>query len=74
MKDIEVEHSCKIYLADGDHFQIGPDPDGLGLVHLSLIEFWGDEKVIKSISIPPDYVMAVAHALIDNARINGIIP
>ena len=54
-------------------YEIGDDPDGLGLVEIRYVEYEGEERPRKQVvkarmTFPPEYAAAIGDALLELAQ------
>ena len=67
MSRYSIEKFVRVYNDDDGYFwQIGPDPDGVGLICLAYGEGKGDPSELTS--MPIDAARLVAHAILDACK------
>lgn len=61
-KAYEMETMREVWpiVGDGEHWEVGPDRDGLGLVELREMS---PDKIVARISFPPTAALLIAEAL-----------
>lgn len=68
-----TEYTARIYSDDGYYYEIGPDPDGLGLIHLRYVEPRPEGNYEQGFSMLPDHITELAETLLQIGRLNKAI-